>query len=176
MDLRKAILDSEGKDDVKAIADYIGTDTDRFHELMQLFLYDEWRVCQLSGWVLSKCTDMHIRMILPYIGEMVKNLRKPSHDAVKRNTLRIFQNIEIPEAQFGEVIDLCFGFLANPQEPIAMRVFSMTVLHNACKREPDLSNELRLLIDAHMEDASAGFKSRGRKILKALEREQKQRR
>lgn len=44
----------------------------------------------------------------------------------------------------------------------------MTILHNLSKEHPDLKNELRVAIEEQMPYASAGFKSRGNKILKAL--------
>ena len=46
----------------------------------------------------------------------------------------------------------------------------MTVLYNLCKKEPDLANELRILIEEQMLYGTAGFKSRGKRILKELKK------
>ena len=68
----------------------------------------------------------------------------------------------------GEAADICFGYLVDHKETIAVRVFAMTVLGNICRREPDLGIELRLVIEEELPYASAGFKSRAKKILAEL--------
>jgi hypothetical protein len=56
----------------------------------------------------------------------------------------------------------------NTKQPIAVRVFSMTVLCNLAGKLPELKNELIPLIEDQMPYGSAGFISRGRKVLKDL--------
>jgi hypothetical protein len=50
-----------------------------------------------------------------------------------------------------------------------VKVFGMTVLANLCEKLPELKNELRIIIEDQMPYGSAGFKSRGSKILKKLQ-------
>jgi len=108
---------------------------------------------------------------MPYLPEMVANLKKPDlHAAAKRNTVRFFQEIEIPEALWGEVADVCFKFLENGEEAVAVRVFSMTVLLGIVKKVPELKDELKFLIEDQLPYGTAGFKHRGKKTLKALDK------
>ena len=65
-------------------------------------------------------------------------------------------------------MDVCFRFLISPDEPIAVKVFAMTVAANICKHEPELKNELQLVIAEQMEKASAGFRARAKRIRKEL--------
>jgi len=101
---------------------------------------------------------------------MILNLEKPVHVAVKRNTVRIMEDLEIPEELLGLAATVCFDLLANSNEGIAVRAFSMTVLYNICKREPALKNELRALIETALEQPkpSKAILSRGTKILKMI--------
>jgi hypothetical protein len=46
----------------------------------------------------------------------------------------------------------------------------MTVLLNIVKYVPELKEELKIIIEDQMPYASAGFQSRGKKTLKALEK------
>ncbi|MGI9545496.1 MAG: hypothetical protein ACR2MX_19700, partial [Cyclobacteriaceae bacterium] len=107
-------------------------------------------------------------MILPYFPILVKKLQGPVSVALKRNTLRLWQDLDIPKSLEGEVANICFGYLSSSREPIAIKVFSMTVLLNLTKRIPELSNELQILVEDQLPYGSAGFKSRGRKVLRAL--------
>lgn len=43
----------------------------------------------------------------------------------------------------------------------------MSILGKLCKKEPDLMNELRLVIEAPLPYSTAGFKSRAKKDFKA---------
>jgi len=47
----------------------------------------------------------------------------------------------------------------------------MTVIYNLTEQLPDLARELRLLIEDQYDLGSAGFKSRGKKVLKQLQKD-----
>lgn len=61
-----------------------------------------------------------------------------------------------------------FDTLNSGREPVAVKVFSMTVLFNIVQVYPELSEELEISIEEQMPFGSGGFKSRGRKVLKDL--------
>lgn len=168
MDLRSEILKENSKPQALKIAHYIGNDPERFYELMQLFLAKEYRVTQRAAWILSHCCDKHPALILPHLSNLISNLKGNPPVAVRRNTVRILQFIDIPEELMGELADHCFKYLSSADEPVAVKVFSMTILANIVKVFPELAQELRILIEDQMPYGSAGFISRGNKILKSL--------
>ncbi|UII32962.1 hypothetical protein LVD17_03860 [Fulvivirga ulvae] len=169
VDIREELLKEHSKSNANKIARYISDDARRFGLLMVLFLSNEYRVTQRAAQVVSICTDNYPDLISPYLKQLILNLRNDIHDAVKRNSLRILQNIELPDSLHGEMADIGFSILASGEEPVAIKVFAMTVLANLCKREPDLKNELQIIIEDQMPYGSAGFISRGSKILKRLQ-------
>ncbi len=169
MNLLSEILKEHSKSQTLKIVKWVGWDKQRFKQLMLLFLEGEYRVTQRSAWMISTCADNHPELIRPYLKKMILKTQEPGvHDAVKRNVVRILQKIEIPVSLTGRVTDICFNFLADKKEAIAVRVFSMTVLYHITKKEPDLRNELRWLIEESLPEEKAAFKSRGKKILKNL--------
>jgi hypothetical protein len=150
------------------LAQWVGTDKSRFKELMELFLKGEYRVTQRSAWIVRHCAQQHPHLLAPYLEPMLKRMMEPGvHVAVKRNVIGILQDIEIPRRLYGKVASLCFGFLES-NEPIAVRVFSMTVLANIAQHEPDLKKELRLIIEQRMPWEGPAFRARGKKVLKIL--------
>jgi hypothetical protein len=109
-------------------------------------------------------------MIKPYIKELVAQLqRKDVHNAVIRNSVRILKDIEIPETLHGEVMNACFGFADNPTTPVAIKTFSLVTLFNLSQHYPEIQQELKLIIEERWDSGTAAFKSRGKKILKALD-------
>ena len=168
MNLRDAILKDHSKKHALQLAGYIGDDTSRFDELMQLFLGNNYIITQRSAWVVGICCDNYPFLILPYLEKVILNLRNDINDAVKRNTVRLLQNIDLPDQLLGITADVCFQLLLARHEPVAIKVFSMTVLLNIVKKVPELKNELKIIIEDQLPHASPGFLSRAGKTLKIL--------
>lgn len=170
MDIRKVLEKEHSRKMVSKIVDYVGNNTDRFKALIEIFLDGPYRITQRASWPLSCCIENHPTLLCPHFKDVLDNLRKPGiHNAVKRNTVRLLQFIEIPKRFEGKVADLCFIYLSNRKEPVAIRAFSMTVLAGIAERNPDLKKELKMIIEDELPYSSAAFKSRGMKVLKQLD-------
>jgi hypothetical protein len=166
--LKEQILAEHSRAQAIRICEWIGKDANRMSALIELFLAQEYRVTQRIAWVIRFIYLKNPFLLVPYLEILVAQLRLPAHDAVKRNILGLFEDIEIPKSLYDELVDLCFIFLANPQEAIVIRIFSMTILSKICKDIPELKNELKIIIEDNLEHGSAGFKHRGKKILKVI--------
>ncbi|HYV93171.1 MAG TPA: hypothetical protein VE978_15455 [Chitinophagales bacterium] len=171
MNLREEILKEHSKQQTIRLANWVGKEKKRFTELMNLFLHDEYRVVQRSAWIVKHVADEHPDWIKPWLKKMLEYCKQPVHDAVKRNVIRILTEIDLPKNLYGLAATICFDFLSSATEPVAVKVFSMTVLSNIAQHEPELKQELRLLIEDQMQWEKPGFTSRGRKILAQLEKD-----
>lgn len=168
MNLRSIILAEHSKANCNRIVRWVGTSQKKFDELFNLFLTSEYRVNQRAAWPLSYCAINHQQFISKHLSRLVKNLHKPGiHDAVKRNTVRLLQHIEIPKKFHGEIMDICFGYLSSPDEPVAIKAFSLTILQNLSKQYPEIKNEIKLIIEERWEHETAAFHSRAKKFLKS---------
>lgn len=108
-------------------------------------------------------------MIYPHVKDLVEALHKKNvHDAVIRNSVRVLQEIQIPEKYQGQVMDACFQFLEKPTTAVAIKAFSLTTLFNLSKKYPEVKSELKLIIEDSLEHETAAFKSRAKKILPKL--------
>lgn len=137
---------------------------------MDLFLRGEYRVTQRSAWIINLCAEQHPGLLRPYLGKMIARMQEPGvHEAVRRNVIRILQFVETPKGLLGTVATVCFSYLSSGDQPIGVKVFSMTVLGNIARQEPGLKRELRLLIEQQLPYGSAGFRSRARRVLKMIE-------
>jgi hypothetical protein len=169
MNIVQEILREHSRTMRDKIVGYVGRSPSRFAELVKVFMAGPYRVTQRAAWPLSFCVEQHPALIKPHLKALIQNLGKPGqHASVKRNTIRLLQFIDIPKALRGAAANVCFKFLADTREPIAVRVFCMTVLANLSKAEPGLKQEVRLLIEDQLPSASAAMRSRANKILKEL--------
>ncbi|MBX2990671.1 MAG: hypothetical protein KF749_05825 [Bacteroidetes bacterium] len=170
MNLEEQILKEHSKHNTVRIARWVGSDKKRFKQLMDLFLKGEYRVTQRSAWIVSHCADEHPVLLLPYLNKMIDRMMEPDvHVAARRNVVRLLQNIEVPPKLAGKVATICFELLASRKEPVAVKCFCMTVLGNIAKQEPDLGNEIRLIVEQQIPWGTAGFRARAKKVLKGLD-------
>ncbi|NOT52623.1 MAG: hypothetical protein HOP10_15270 [Chitinophagaceae bacterium] len=168
MDLRETILAKHSKATTMTIVKWIGNNQLRFDELFDLFLNDQPLVTQRAAWPLSYAVTGHPQLISKHFGKLLKNLDKPNlHDAIKRNTMRLLQGIDIPSTYHGEVMNRCFEYIISPSEKPAIKAFSLTVLENLSKQYPEIIRELRTIIEDRWDIESAAFRSRAKKILKS---------
>lgn len=170
MDLRRQLLKEHSKRNCQHIVKYVGTNPQRFSDLVKVYLAGPYRVTQRAAWSISYCIELHPELIKPHLGKIVKFAGRPNAPvAVKRNTMRLFQFIKIPKPYQGQVAELCFRLLADKKEAVAVHVFAMSVLFNLTKVIPEFRNELKILIEDKLPYATAGFKSRANKILAVLD-------
>lgn len=169
MILREEILKEHSKTHALTIANYACESEESFKELMQCFLDNESRLAQRAAWSVSCAAKEKPEMIYPHIKDLVAVLQKKNvHDAVIRNSVRVLQEIEIPESYHGEVMNACFEFLEKPSTPVAIKAFSLTTLFNLSKHYPEIKPELKLIINDRLDYETAAFKSRAKKILPQL--------
>ena len=169
MNLREEILKEHSKSHALKIASYACESKSNFKELMQCFLDEEYRLAQRAAWSVSWAAKKKPVMMTPHIKDLVPVLHKENvHDSVIRNSMRVLQEIEIPERFHGEVMDACFRFLEKPSTPVAIKAFSLTTLFNLSKKYPEIKPELKLMIEERLEHETAAFRARAKKILPKL--------
>ena len=136
---------------------------------MQCFMDHSYRLSQRAAWSVSWAARKKPELVMPHLKDIIAQLHRPdAHDAIKRNVIRILQDIDIPEAFHGEVMNACFDFIADPGTPVAVKAFSLTTLFNLSKNYPDISAELKLIIETNWDNETAAFRSRGKRILAGL--------
>ena len=156
------------------VAEYACTSETAFKELVHCYLSEDYRLAQRAAYSLGIAARQRVDLMGPYVGILVDQLKRNDvHDAVIRNSARILEEINIPEQFHGEVMDACFGFIQNRQTAIAIRAFSLTILYKLSLIYPEITNELRFVIEENMDYETAAFRSRGTKILAALNKKTK---
>jgi uncharacterized membrane protein YheB (UPF0754 family) len=161
--LREEILKEHSKAQCTNIVNWVGSSQQRFDELFNLFLNDEYRVVQRAAWPVSYAVIAHPEFIKKHWNSLIKNLQKHNlHNAVKRNSIRLLQDIAIPKKYQGQIMDICFKYVESPTEAVAVKAFSLTVLSNLAKQYPEILPELKLLIEDQLPHQTAAFRSRAK--------------
>jgi hypothetical protein len=105
MKVRDQVMKENSRRNWLKSVDFIGTDTKRIAELMQLFFSEDMREMQVSSQVVSEMGDKHPNLIQPYLSKMIQHLNTNPIDAFKRVTIRLCQFLAVPEEQEGELFE-----------------------------------------------------------------------
>lgn len=172
MNLREAILKEHSRVHTLELTRWIGNKPERIALLMQLFMEDEYRVVQRAAWIVSYVARAQPALMAPYLPRLVQRLQDPDvHIAVKRNALRIFQEIAVPEALHSDLMNACFDAVADPKEAIAVRAFALGILGKLSLIYPELKNEIDLLIEDELGRApTAAFRSKARQVRQLMQK------
>lgn len=166
MNIVNTLAAGQSKSSCEKIVRWIGNDQKRFDELVALFLQGDFTTAQRAGWPLSEIVELYPLLVQKHLGGIIYKVKQAgNHEAVKRNTVRLLQYIEIPEEFHGEIMDLCFNYIMSPTEKPAVKAFSLTILQNLAKIYPDIKHELKTVIEERWDFETAAFHSRARKIL-----------
>lgn len=169
MNLAKELAERPYGAKARAIAAYIGNDRDRFAELVALVLEEDEKVAQYASWLINHCMQAYPQLIEPHLDALIQNLDKPRlSNSVIRSTVKALAEADIPPALQGYALNHCFDYLLDPQRPVAVQVHAMQTIFNISKDQPDLLRELQLVIEEGMPQATAGYKARGRRILREI--------
>ena len=126
---------------------YVGNDKKRMDALMHYFFHENSRYNQRAAWPIGIIGEKRFKLIKPYLKKLIDGLSHAKHDAVIRNTLRIFQDMDIPEDLQGDLYDKAIEFFIDLKQPAAIRIFSMSVMANIASPFPELQKEVLELIN-----------------------------
>lgn len=168
-DLPAELLRGNTRENRDRVTDWVGMDKKRMARLMDLYLHGEWRLAQLAAGVVCLVAEKHPSMLDPWLPALLKRIQQQDvHDAVRRCGMWTLQVVKIPPRLAGRIAQFSFEMLENVSQPIAMRVYAMTILVRLCKREPDLAREVRTAIETVLPYGTGAFQSRARRELKAV--------
>lgn len=126
---------------------------------------ENWR----AAWMVDKIHEQHPELVVPYLQTMTDFVLTTQNAGKKRHLLKLISMNEIQEENLAELLNFCIEVFTNAAEPVAIRVHAMQTLFNIAQREPDFSRELVEMIEHEMEyHGSAGLASRGKRLLKKL--------
>lgn len=123
-----------------------------------------------ASWILSGVVENRPTIINKNeIGFLLKLLENGVPITVERNIWRVFQFVEMPNNHHEKCLHLAFETLENKDNSIAVQVFAMSTAFELSKTNNDLKHLLKEILLFRIENASKGYQSRARKILKEID-------
>ena len=123
-----------------------------------------WR----AMWYLEHLCEQDREVLRPLVPRIIEQLPHFKHDGQKRSGLKTIAMFPLSGFDYGPLLTVCFDFLLDSGESIAVRSLSMQQLYEICRIEPELSDELRQSILHILPEASKGIQAKARHILGKL--------
>jgi hypothetical protein len=142
MEIKQLLLAEHSKRQNLIIVRLIGDSQQKFDQLLRIYLSGETLAAQRGAWAMSECVKAYPSLAEKHLKKILEHITQPElHQAIKRNGIRVFQFISIPDAISGMLAHVCFKFLHSPEESLAVRAISIKLLAGLCKQHPELTNK-----------------------------------
>ena len=164
------ILAEHSRKQAELIAAEVGPDAERFAVFWALMEHGQPPLPQRASYAMMVLVTQHPFLFDPFWNRAITMLERDYHIAVHRHLLRVMTDLTLPKdaESLGRLANYCFGVLQNATQPVGLQVNAMQVLFNICQLEPELSGELRMVIESLLPYGTSGFNSRAKRLLKKL--------
>ncbi len=167
--LKDALYDSH-RHTAEMMVVAVNGNPDDFDILYQMAFSEKYPLNMRCANVCRLCCEQNPQMILPYLDELPEKIESNNTDGVKRGFLKIYAHCLKPQ-QFKNVdklMEICFDYITDVKQALAVRVYCMDVAIKLCKLEPDLKYELIEIARFELESPMPGMQAKATKILKQL--------
>jgi hypothetical protein len=174
MELEDLLFDSSNETANRA-AILVGENPEHFKTMLDFALLDKPKFAMRAMRVINLVTDKNPILLEPFIPEIAKSLSNYRTIGLKRGIAKIFseQDYDYDEDTAGHLVHICFNWLNDPAEAIALKIYSMTILYMISNAYPGIKPELISSIENEIPKNSAAVVSRGKKLLRKLYKEVK---
>jgi hypothetical protein len=150
----------------------IGNNKEKFAEMMNLALRDEYPLSMRAARVIALCVEINTELIAPHLHGMVEALDRISVEGVKRSFLKIFAEmpVELDEDMLGILTDRSFNWVVDQKEAIAIRYYAIDILVKVVKLYPEIKVELTESLNSILENDSSALLVKSKKVLKYLQK------
>ena len=171
MDFAKILGEREWRPAVDRVIAAVEARRDRLPDLLALLDHEHTGTVMRAAMALADLGRAHPDWLRPHHAELLAALTPDPIDATNRCLLRYFAELPLadidPDIE-GELLDLAFARGSDIRKTVTIRMWGLQIVANYCERYPELKDELRQTIEDQLETSSAGFRSRGRKMLAGL--------
>lgn len=121
-----------------------------------------------AAWAIDNADEKMPGLAQSYLTEMMEILEYEHYPGIYRSLMRLMERYSIPVDIQGRTVDICFCFLNAGHIPVAVKCHAMQIIFDLLPQYPELAGELKESLLFQMDESSAAFKGRARRILSAL--------
>jgi len=170
MDFRTLLIHIPSGADKELFIREVLNDTQEFNTLLDFALHEKDPLAWRAAWILDGSDEQAPGLASEYLSIIIQRLPVIKSTGTLRCLLRLLCRYDIHNDDQGILIDLCFKYLVSELYPVAVKVHAMQIIYQHVLIYPELKEELSTVIRDQLENNTVGFKSRGMRLLRAMEK------
>jgi len=121
-----------------------------------------------ASWILNHYIDKNHNAIAPYLDAAIVALQAIERTGHRRLLLRYFMvTSEWDEYEhLGLLLDICLRIIQDTTSPSGLTANAMSVVDRIAEKEPDIKNEVLVILEEQLPYLATGAKNRANKIIK----------
>ncbi|MHC1774211.1 MAG: hypothetical protein AB9834_02240 [Lentimicrobium sp.] len=168
MHLEELLLREQSRANTNLIIDIVKAKPEVFEDLWKIVLLNQDPLSRRAVWAADYCAEINPDFIRDKIEELSAKVPCFKSDGLKRHALRMLSRSPLPDENLGVLADACFNWLQSSSESVAVKMYSMVILHRVSDNIPEIRRELYDIIEIQLIEATPGFRNIGLKIMKKL--------
>lgn len=138
---------------------YFTSDKRRLDEILRhIWSLSEYPYKEYASWMFMHIVKSKKIDATKYYNKLVDTLFKTHDQTVLRNVVCCLDQINITDYQESELIDQLISFIQDRSNKVALQVYSIYLLIKFCKKYPELTQEILVVIMMNSEGKTAGYR------------------
>ncbi len=167
-DIESFLTERASKETIGSVCQQILKDQFLLDELFDLIFHGSAKLQWRAAWAFEHVYLLNPQVVTKYLPTILESFHFLPNTGVRRHLTKILSLVNVSDMVDGNFINTCFDWIRSEEVPVAVKVYCMELLFQVVQKYPDLKEELKITIETYMPHNSAGFKSRGKKILAKL--------
>jgi hypothetical protein len=145
-------------------------------ELIKLCLHSNYEMAFRAAWILEMVATAQQEQFKEHLNEFIEAYAVLKNQSCQRHFTKILMSVtngqshneRLSGSDIEGIIETTFGWMIDPQTPVAVRVNCMDILYNLKDTDDWIGGELCAQIEFQLANGTAALQSRGKKILAKL--------
>ena len=168
-ELEELLRKETSKRNTMAIVNYVGDDANKMKVLMSFVCGHNKLLVQRATWPLGYIVIEHPHLVLPHLETLLSGLTTAPHSAYKRNVLKVLREMKnIPEKYHSSIINHCFNFILQRNDPAAVIAFSVIILGKFYHIYPEIGGEILAAIEPLQHHELPSIRNSSIKLMKHI--------
>ncbi|MBU3664244.1 MAG: hypothetical protein FGM41_13755 [Bacteroidetes bacterium] len=106
---------------------------------------------EYASWILTHVANKKVSLLEKYYEPILDTLLKTNNESVRRNLLAIVNRFQLQDYEESNLLNVLFGWLANPNTKPAVVMYTLEKLKQYCKTFPELTREVIAILELRNE-------------------------
>lgn len=168
MNLKNILSLRIGKQDIHKIIFLTQGDTKRKQKLYNLLFDQDDKIAYQAAWIMTHFSAKENEWLYNKQDKLINEVLICKHTGKRRLILAILYKQPLASPPRVDFLDFCLERMISKDEPFGIQSLCMKIAYELCLPIPELTQELRTILEIMKDDLSPAIQTSKKNILKAM--------